>query len=169
MKQFLFLIYLLPLIGLSQTKQNEKLTIDLNSGVYTNFNKWKENGAAVGLEVSFKRKYIILRANIQAGFGISKNITSKDGYIQAFLESDILLGKQLHLSNSISIIPQTGLGYLHLTNHFQGDKENLIGLPLQFKILFFTNKDVAFGLVPKANFNKVQNNYSLSFTVNFKS
>ncbi|WP_395044417.1 hypothetical protein [Flavobacterium sp.] len=169
MKKLLLLFCLLPIILFSQKKQKEKLTVDFATGVYSNIKKWKENGLTAGVEVTFNDKYLIYSTNFFVGFGISKNINNKDGYFQAFLESDILIGKEFDLSKSISIQPEIGIGYLHLTNHFQEDKKHLISLPLQMKILFFNYNDIAVGLIPKVNINNTQNNYYLFFTINYKS
>ena len=168
MKNFTLLFILLPLFSFSQNKEKTKISFDITTGGYSNFRKWKENGLTGGYEFSLNRKSIVYSANFIVGFGISKNINNKNGYFQAFLESDVLVGKQFNLNRSIMVQPQVGIGYLHYTNHFQGDKENLIGVPVQFKLIFFNYNDISFGLIPRVNFNTVQNNYSLLFTLNFK-
>lgn len=167
MKNYFCLFYLVSLIGFSQVKDQEKISFNYSSGYYTNFKKWKEDGITGAAEISYKNK-IIYSVNLIFGVGLSKNITNKNGYFQAFLESDILFGKELFLSKSISIQPQIGVGYLHFTNHFQEDKKNLIGLPIQFKILFLNKSHLEIGLIPRAIFNSLQNNYSLLFTFHFK-
>ena len=168
MKKILFLLILFPVVCFSQKLKNKKFTIDFLGGLYSNFNKWEENGVSGGYEFSYNNNSIIYSTNCLVGVGFSKNINTKNGYIHAFLEANLLIGTKLKLSNSISLIPQTGIGYLHLTNHFQGDKTNLIGLPIQAKILFFDNKKLSVGLIPHVIFNKVQNNYMLNITLNLK-
>lgn len=152
----------------SQETVKDKFSVDYFGGFYSNFRDWKENGAKGGYEFSYNPKSILYSVNFSVGLGISQNLKTKDGYIQAFFESDLLIGKKFSLSNSIKIIPQVGVGYLHLTNHFQEEPKNLIGLPIQVKILFFDNDATSFGLINHLILNNVQNNYSLNFTANFK-
>ena len=169
MKKIILLLFILPYFGYSQKKEKEKISFDIMSGVYTNFKKWKENGLTAGYEISFKRKSLIYSANLFFGFGISKNIINKSGYFQAFLESDVLIGKEYDLTKNIMVQPQIGAGYLHYTNHFQEEKKNLIGLPIQCKIIFFKENDFSFGIIPRAIFNTTQNNYSFLLTLQFKN
>jgi len=169
MKNLVFVFFLLPLLCFSQKTEKNKLSFDITGGVYSNFKNWKENGITGGYEISLNRKSIVYSANIIIGLGLSKNRINNDGYLQAFLESDLLIGKEFNLSKSISIQPQIGIGYLHYTNHFQTEKKHLIGLPIQTKIIFFNQNDVSVGLIPRVNLNNTQNNYSLLFTVNIKS
>ena len=159
---------ILPFLSFSQINERRNFSVDLTAGAYSNFRKWKENGVTAGSEFSLKKGYFVYSVNFLLGVGISKNRINNDGYIQGFLESDVLIGKEFTVSNTISVQPQMGVGYLHLTNHFQEDKRNLIGLPIQIKILFFNDNRVSVGLIPRAIFNKVQNNYSLLFTIHFK-
>lgn len=147
---------------------DKKYSMDFIGGYYTNLNSWEENGASGGYEFSYNSKTIVYSANITIGFGISKNKVTKDGYIQAFIESDLLVGKKFNLSNSIAILPQSGIGFLHYTNHFQEEKKYLIGFPVQAKIYFFDDKKLSFGLIPRVMINNVQNNYSINFTINTK-
>lgn len=168
MKQIILLSFLFPLFCNSQEQQNKKITLDYIGGYYTNFSDWRENGFNGGIEFSYNKNSITYSANLLVGFGLSKNLNTKNGYFQAFLESDLLIGKKMKLSNTISFIPQIGIGYLHLTNHFQEEKKYLIGLPIQTKILFSNNKITSFGIIPKVILNNTQNNYSINFTVNIK-
>ena len=99
MKKILFLLFL-PLITFSQKLQNEKFSFDYFGGYYSNFQTWKESGISGGIEFSYNSiNSITYSANLLVGFGISKNINTKNGYIQAFLESDLLIGKKFDLSN----------------------------------------------------------------------
>jgi hypothetical protein len=168
MKKIVLILFLLSLYCSAQKKMNEKFTLDYIGGVYSNFKTWRENGATGGIELSYKKRRLIYSTNLFMGFGISQNYETKNAYFQAFLETDLLIGTKLNVSNSITIIPQSGIGYLYLTNHFQGEKKYLVGLPVQVKILFFDTKTIAFGLIPRAMINTTQNNYSLNFTLNFK-
>lgn len=165
MKKVFWLLCFFPLLCLSQEGQ---LSVDLPAGYYANFKDWKENGVMGGIEVSYLKNKFVYGGAILFGCGFSKNINNKDGYVQAQFESDLLIGKKYSISPKISVIPQIGIGYLHLTNHFQGDPENLIGLPIQTKILFFEGKSFAFGLIPRAKFNKTQNIYALNIALHFK-
>lgn len=167
MKNCLFILLLLPILGFTQLKKQKVFSFDYSSGYYSNFKEWKENGLSGGFSFSYKSKYTY-SSDLTFGFGISKNSNNFNGYVQAFFESDLLIGKEVNFSNSIAIQPEIGIGYLYYSNHFQEEAKNLIGIPVKIKILFFNNKNVAFGLIPKITFNNVQNNYVLFFTINFK-
>jgi hypothetical protein len=168
MKNITFLIIMIPIFCLSQKLTKNKFSMDFTGGYYSNLNTWKENGVSGGYEFSYQHKSITYSANISVGWGISKNIENRNGYIQAFLESDLLIGKKFHISNSISINPQVGVGYLHYTNHFQEAPKNMIGLPIQTKILFFDDKSTSIGIVPHININNTQNNFIMNLTLNVK-
>jgi hypothetical protein len=169
MAKIIFIIYFLSLNSFSQNKaSHKKYSMDFIGGYYTNLNSWKENGVSGGYEFSYMPKTIVYSANISMGFGISKNRNTKDGYIQVFFETDLLAGKKFNLTKSISIIPQSGMGFLHYTNHFQEEKKYIIGFPFQTKIYFFDNKNLSFGLIPRVMINNIQNNYSINFTINTK-
>lgn len=169
MKKIVFLICFISLNCISQNKTyDKKYSMDFTGGYYTNLNSWKENGVCAGYEFTYYRKAFNYSANILLGWGISKNLETKNGYIQAFLESDLLIGKKFKIINSIAINPQVGVGYLHYTNHFQEDPKNIFGFPIQTKIYFFDNKNLSFGLIPRVMLNNIQNNYSINFTINTK-
>lgn len=168
MKKIIVFVVFIPMMVFSQRYQSPKFSFDIASGVYTNFRQWKENGVTGGYQISYNTDGMVYSANVIVGFGISKNINNYNGYFQAFLESDALIGREIHLGNELLFIPQVGLGYLHYTNHFQGEKMNLIGVPVQFKITFFKKSRLTPALIPRVIFNRVQNNYSLLFALNFK-
>ncbi len=168
MKKILLLILLCPIISYSQRQKNETFNLDVLFGIYSNFDHWKESGVSGGFEFSYNRKSWVYSANILYGLGVSKNINTQGPYIQAFFESDLLIGKQINLTNTISFIPQIGIGYIHLSNNFQDDKKNLIGLPIQTKFLFQISNKVSLGFVPHVNINRAKNNYLLNLTVNVK-
>ena len=107
MTKIIFIFCCLSLSSFAQNKtSHKKYTMDFIGGYYTNLKSWKENGVLGGYEFSYMSKTIVYSANISMGFGISKNRNTKDGYIQAFLESDLLAGKKINLTKYISIIPQ---------------------------------------------------------------
>ena len=106
MKNYFCLFYLVSLIGFSQVKDQEKISFNYSSGYYTNFKKWKEDGITGAAEISYKNK-IIYSVNLILGVGLSKNITNKNGYFQAFLESDIFASRSRRASGT-GTIPTDG-------------------------------------------------------------
>ncbi|RZK11371.1 MAG: hypothetical protein EOO46_06995 [Flavobacterium sp.] len=168
MKKIFLLLCLLPLLSLSQEQDEGQFAIDLPVGYYSNFKSWREEGVSGGVEVSYLKNNFVYGGGIFIGFGISTNKINNDGYIQAQLEIDFLFGRKYQLTPKISVIPQVGIGYIHLTNHYQGDPENLFGVPIQAKLYLHEGKRFAFGIVPRAKLNKTQNIYSAGITLQFK-
>lgn len=168
MRNVFWLLFVFPFFCFSQEEMEGQFCLDLPAGLYTNFRDWKERGVSGGIEISYLKNSFVYGGGIFYGFGFSSNKNTKDGYIQAQLELDFLFGKRYQLTPEISVIPQVGIGYIHLTNHFQGDSENLFGIPIQAKLYLFEGRSFAFGLIPRAKLNKTQNIYSAGFTLQFK-
>jgi|GEM_PF-6510464 len=168
MKKRFWLLCLFPLLSISQEQEDGQFAIDLPVGYYSNFRNWKEEGVSGGIEVSYLKNNFVYGGGIFFGFGLSSNKNNKDGYIQAQLELDFLFGRKYKLAPKISVVPQVGIGYIHLSNHFQGDPENLFGVPIQAKLYLHEGKRFAFGIIPRAKLNKTQNIYSANITLQFK-
>lgn len=88
------LIFLFPIFCFSQKIQTEKYSVDYFGDFYSNFRPWRENGFSSGYQINYLNKSVIYSVNISVGLGLSKNLENKHGYIQAFLESDVIVGKK---------------------------------------------------------------------------
>ncbi|WP_026704442.1 hypothetical protein [Flavobacterium soli] len=167
MKKLLWIFFLVPLMVYSQDTKDDHFCLGIQWGGYSNFGDWKENGINFGFELAYKKNNLYYSAVFTAGIGVSVNKFSRDAYFQGLAEVDLFVGKKYKVLPKASVMPQIGVGFLHYTNHFQEEPQNAIGLPIQVKLLFYESRKFGIGIIPKAFFNKVQNNYSLNLTAQF--
>lgn len=161
------LLLLLTQFCFSQDKLHFK-SIAYGIGPYQDEYKTMSFGLNANLELATSYQSNIFAVNMVTGLGFTRKDATFDNLVQAYLEFDLLYGREFHLSNSIAIEAMTGGSFIG-QSHVFGDKSgNAFGVPVRLKFRFLADKRVSFGLNPNANFNNVRSIYNLQLFLQYR-
>ncbi len=170
MRKTLFLIGILFVWQL-QAQENNKLkikAIDYGAiGIYTNLENNGVRGFCGNLELVTKHQKNLYAFNYSLGFGITEK-NNKIHDLQGFMSLDLLYGRELKVSKTITLEPYLGLGYIIQSNTSDAGGKSAIGLPMRAKLLFKVSEKFTVGINPNVTINNVNTFYSANFLLRFE-
>lgn len=169
MRKILFLIGILSVWQL-QAQENNKLKIKAIDygvlGIYRNLESNGVRGYCGTIELVTKHQNNLYSFNYGVGFGYTEK-NNKIHDLQGFMSLDLLYGREIKISDEISVEPYLGLGYIIQSNTSDAGGNSAIGLPIRAKILFQLSKRFAIGINPNVNINNVNTFYSANILLRF--
>ncbi|WP_405207963.1 hypothetical protein [Aquimarina sp. LLG6339-5] len=173
---------LLSIITLGQqgntSLENNKFkfrSIQSGFGIYhskpQNNDLYDHSGITVNGLVSMSYKKNIFSFHLETGTELVFINFGDDPELQGFYGVNLLYGRELELTRWLKIEGNIGIGLYHhkiTTKSGTTDQKNVLGIPINTKLLFYPAKRFAFGLSPFVNFNSINTTYSGNVVFQYK-
>ncbi|WP_299215453.1 hypothetical protein [uncultured Aquimarina sp.] len=173
------IVVIVPTIILAQEKlsrDNLKFrSIETGFGVYhsklRDDNLYDHSGPTFNVFFAMSYKKNIFSFQLESGTELVIVNFGGDPELQGFYGVNLLYGRELELARWFKIEGNVGMGLYHhkaVTKGGATDRKNVLGIPINTKLLFYPAERFAFGLSPAVNFNSINTTYSGNLVFKYK-